>query len=306
MKTVLRAGVVALAGFACAPLAGCVVVGVDSQGQIVRDEKRFPVDGVPDLHLSTFDGAIEVRATEGSQVLVEIEKRGPTREAVDELRVEATQNGSRIDVEVKRPSREGIDAFGLHVSTSAKLTVSVPRRTRLVARTGDGAIRVDGIEGRLELRTGDGAIHASDVKGELVLNTGDGSITVDHAEGRLSLETGDGGVNVEGNLTAVRMHTGDGSIVYRADETTQMDDDWEISTGDGSVSIYLPSGFNANLDAHTGDGRIRNDLNVVSNRDSDRDSDDERERRTLRGRIGEGGKRLRVQTGDGSITLKRR
>ena len=252
MKTVLRAGIVAVAGLTCAPLVGCVVVGVDSQGQIVRDEKRFPVDGVPDLRLSTFDGAIEVRATEGSQVLVEIEKRGPTREAVDELRVEATQNGSRIDVEVKRPSREGIIAFGLHVSTSAKLTVSVPRRTRLVARTGDGAIRVDGVEGRLELRTGDGAIHASDVKGELVLNTGDGSITVDHAEGRLSLETGDGGVNVEGKLTAVRMHTGDGSIVYRADEATQMDDDWEIpratarcrstcTPGSTPISMLIPA-----------------------------------------------------------------
>jgi len=305
MKTVLRAGIVAAVGLTCAPLVGCVVVGVDSQGQIVRDEKRFSVDGTPDLHLATFDGAIEVRAGDGSQVVVEIEKRGPTREAVDELRVEATQNGSRIDVEVKRPSREGMTAFGLHVSTSAKLIVSVPRRAAIVARTGDGAIRIDGVEGRLELRTGDGAIRASDVKGELTLNTGDGSITVDRAEGRLALETGDGGVNVEGRFSTVRMHTGDGSIVYRADEATQMDDDWEITTGDGSVAIYLPSAFNANLDAHTGDGRIRNDLDVVKSSTSD-DGDDERERRTLRGRIGQGGRRLKVHTGDGSITLKAR
>ena len=85
MRTVLRAGIVALT---CAPLAGCVVVGVDSQGQIVREEKRFSVDGPADLHLATFDGAIEVRATGGSEVIVEIEKRGPTREAVEELRVE--------------------------------------------------------------------------------------------------------------------------------------------------------------------------------------------------------------------------
>ena len=86
-------------------MLGCVV-GVDSQAQIVREEKRFSVDGAPDLRLTTFDGAIEVRGTDSPQVLVEIEKRGPTREAVDELRVEATQEGRRIDVEVKRPSRE--------------------------------------------------------------------------------------------------------------------------------------------------------------------------------------------------------
>jgi len=290
---------------ACTPLVGCVV-GVDSQAQIVREEKRFKVDGAPDLRLTTFDGAIEVRGTDGSEVLVEIEKRGPTREAVDELRVEATQEGRRIDVEVKRPSREGT-VFGINVSTSAKLIVSVPKRSGVLARTGDGAIRIEGVEGKLELRSGDGSIHVSEVKGELVLNTGDGSINVDHAEGRLTLETGDGGVNVEGNLSVVRMHTGDGSIVYRADSATRMEDDWDISTGDGSVSIYLPAGFNADLDAHTGDGRIRNELGIAGDRNVERDHDsDERDRRTLRGKIGEGGKRLRVQTGDGGITLRAR
>jgi hypothetical protein len=101
------------------------------------------------------------------------------------------------------------------------------------------------------------------------------------------------------------MHTGDGSIVYRADSATRMEDDWEISTGDGSVSIYLPAGFSAELDAHTGDGRIRNELDVATNIERDRDSG-ERDRRTLRGKIGEGGKRLRVQTGDGGITLRAR
>ena len=302
MRSALRAGIVVLA---CTPVVGCVV-GVDSQAQIVREEKRFSVDAAPDLRLTTFDGAIEVRGTDSSQVLVEIEKRGPTREAVDELRVEATQEGRRIDVEVKRPSREGT-VFGINVSTSAKLIVSVPKHSAVVARTGDGAIRIEGVEGKLELRTGDGSIHVSEVKGELVLNTGDGSINVDHAEGRLTLETGDGGVNVEGNLSVVRMHTGDGSIVYRADSATRMEDNWDISTGDGSVSIYLPAGFNADLDAHTGDGRIRNELGIAADRNVERDRDsDERDRRTLRGKIGEGGKRLRVQTGDGGITLRAR
>jgi len=224
----------------------------------------------------------------------------------DELRVEATQEGRRIDVEVKRPSREST-VFGINVSTSAKLIVSVPKHSAVLARTGDGAIRIEGVEGKLELRSGDGSIHVSEVKGELVLNTGDGSINVDHAEGRLTLETGDGGVNVEGNLSVVRMHTGDGSIVYRADSATRMEDDWDISTGDGSVSIYLPAGFNADLDAHTGDGRIRNELGIAADRNVERDHDsDERDRRTLRGKIGEGGKRLRVQTGDGGITLRAR
>ena len=60
-------------------LAGCVVV--DSQGHITREEKRFTVTGAPDLRLVTFDGAIEIRSGDAKTVVVEIEKRGPTKES---------------------------------------------------------------------------------------------------------------------------------------------------------------------------------------------------------------------------------
>lgn len=77
-----------------------------------------------------------------------------------------------------------------------------------------------------------------------------------------------------------------------------MAEPWEISTGDGSVSLYLPSDFSADLDAHTGDGSIRNDLTI------ERSVDEEKSRRSLKARLGAGGKVLRVRTGDGSIRLR--
>ena len=117
------------------------------------------------------------------------------------------------------------------------------------------------------------------------------------------MDTGDGSVNIAGRLDALKVRTGDGSIVYRAEPGTSMTESWEIITGDGGVTLYLPPDFGAELDAHTGDGTIRNDLAVESaNVEGDRDA---RERRTLRGRIGAGGKVLRVRTGDGAIRLKR-
>lgn len=296
MKRPICVGIVVLAG---AVASGCVV-SVDSQGQIVREEKRFSVEGIPELSLKTFDGAIEIQSWDRPEVIVEIEKRGATREAVDSVVIESTQKGNRIELEAKRPRSETFSGFGLHISTSAKFRVSVPRRSTIVARTSDGAIHLSGVDGRFDLRTGDGAIRVSDVAGELTLNTGDGSVNVDRAEGRLTLETGDGGVNVAGRLTAVKMHTGDGSIVYRVEPGATMSDEWDISTGDGSVALYLPSSFGAELDAHTGDGTIRSDLDVSIAGLT------ENNKRTLRGRVGDGGKRLRVRTGDGSISLKLR
>jgi DUF4097 and DUF4098 domain-containing protein YvlB len=199
---------------------------------------------------------------------------------------------------VKKPAGQSLRAFGFNGSASAKLIVSVPRKTDIRARSGDGAIRIAGVNGRLELHTGDGSIRGEDLSGDLTLTTGDGSVTVEGAEGRLALETGDGSVNVTGKLGGVRLHTGDGSIVYRSEAGAGMDEDWDISTGDGSVTLYVPTDFGAELDAHTGDGSIRNDLKV------DDGGSDERDRRTVKGRLGAGGKQLRIRTGDGAIRLR--
>lgn len=279
-------------------LASACVVHVDTEGQIVREEKRFTVSGPPDVRIATFDGAIEVQSWDSPDVLVEIEKRGSTMEAVEALEIVSSQDGQRIEVEVKRPRQESFGGIGFHRTASARLIVSLPRQANLIARSGDGSIRVDRLSGRIELRTGDGSIRATDLSGDLLLNTGDGSVTVTGADGRLEVETGDGGVNISGRLARVRLHTGDGSITYRAEPESRMTDDWEINTGDGGVTVYLPEGFSADLDAHTGDGAIRSDLRVAAA------SDQEQRRRTLRGKIGEGGRLLRIRTGDGSIRLR--
>jgi DUF4097 and DUF4098 domain-containing protein YvlB len=277
--------------------AGCTIT-VDSQGQIVREEKRFTVSGTPAVRVTTFDGSIQIQSWDNPDVLVEIEKRGPTREAIDALEVKTLQDGNTVEVEVKQPRRESFTGIGIHRSASARLIVSVPRRANVSARSGDGSIQIDRVNGLIELNTGDGSIRAGRVAGELKLHTGDGSVTVEDADGRLDIDTGDGSVTVGGKLTAVRLHTGDGSIVYRAQAGTAMSEDWEITTGDGGVSLYLPADFGAELDAHTGDGTIRNDLSLEGG------GTGEVSRRTVRGRIGAGGRQLRIRTGDGSINLR--
>jgi DUF4097 and DUF4098 domain-containing protein YvlB len=285
---------------AAAALGSACVVSLDSQGQIVREEKRFTVTDTADLRLTTFDGAIEIQSWDKPDIVIEIEKRGATKDAVDALQIVSSQNGNRIELEVKRPRSETFSGFGFYHSMSARLIVSVPPTINVIARSGDGSIRVERVNGRLELRTGDGSIRAADVGGELILDTGDGSITVEGARGRLDLGTGDGGVNVAGRFTGVKLHSGDGSIVYRAEPGSEMSEDWDITTGDGGVTLYLPTGFGAELDAHTGDGSIRSDLEALSAPDDERGQN----RRTLRARLGSGGKQIRIRTGDGTIRLR--
>jgi len=279
-------------------LCGGCTVRLDSQSQIAKEERRFTVQGTPVVRATTFDGSIHIQSWDKPEVLIEIEKRGPTREAVDALEVKSSQNGDTIEIEVPKPRNVSFQVVGMGNSPSARLTVWVPKRADVRARSGDGSIVIESVNGRIEIHTGDGSIRANDIAGELTLSTGDGSVTVDGAEGRLTLDTGDGGVNVAGKLTGVKLHTGDGSIVYRAQPGTAMAEDWDITTGDGGVSIYLPSDFGAELDAHTGDGTIRNDLDVEPS------GSGQISRRTVRGRLGAGGRQLRIRTGDGSIRLR--
>jgi DUF4097 and DUF4098 domain-containing protein YvlB len=269
-----------LAALLAAP--GCVEISGDDLNKYVeRDEKHFAVTGTPDVALATFDGSIEIRPWDKADVQVVVEKRGRNRDDVAAIEVKAEQHGNRIEVSVTHPKRDhtGFN-FDFH-SRSARLIVSLPAASDVTAKSGDGAIDIEGVTGHAQLRSGDGHIRARMIAGDVDIHTGDGSITLD------------------GKLTAVRVHTGDGSVTIRADSGSSAGADWDIVTGDGSVTLDVPDGFSAELDAHTGDGRIRMNDVTVSNVTGTIG------RNSLRGRLGDGGRAVRVRTGDGSITLKR-
>lgn len=278
-------------------LAGCEV-RVDSEERIAREEKRFTVTGQPDVRVSTFDGAIEIRSWDKNEVLVEVEKRAGDEQGLKSIEIRAEQKDNLVEVSVRQASGEDTFAgIGIHIAPRARLLVTVPRTVSLRARTDDGPIRAEHLEGRIELRSSDGSIRANHVKGELDVETSDGSVTVDDLDGAAVVSTEDGGISVTGKIASLRAKTGDGSITVRAERGVQMSSEWSISTDDGAVALYLPRDFGAEVDAATRDGRVRSELDLASA------AEDERSR-SLRGTLGAGGQLLRVRTGDGSISLR--
>jgi hypothetical protein len=277
----LRSWGAAAAVVAVLASSGCVdMIGADLGRFSEREEKHFQVSGTPDVTLSTFDGSIEVRPWGKNEVQVIVERRGRSKAAADTIDVRAEHDGNRITVEARLADSH---RFGLHFndSRSARLIVSVPAAANVSAKSGDGAIDIERVDGHIQLRSGDGSIRGRDINGDVDVHTGDGSITL------------------AGKLTSVRATSGDGSVTIHAADGSAPTADWEIGTGDGSVTLELPEGFGAELDAHTGDGGISTHdvaLSNVTGRIG---------RNSLRGRLGNGGHNLRVRTGDGSITIKR-
>jgi hypothetical protein len=277
--------------------AACEIT-VDSGPYSVQEEKRFAVTGTPDLSLTTFDGSVEIRSWDRAEVLIEVEKRAADKTMAEAITVTAEQSGNTISLQVKKP--DGLQpAFGFKVSPTARIVASVPRRCNIVARSGDGAISIERVEGKVELHTGDGSVKGRDVTGTLRVTTGDGSLRFEDVTGSLDLESGDGGARVSGKLQGLTLKTGDGSVEVRAEDGSAMTADWEVRTGDGGLRIELPANFDANLDASTGDGSVRVRGFGEPAKAGDGDSAGEMTRP-----LGAGGKRLRLRSDSGTITVR--
>jgi len=291
-------------------LAGCEV-NLNTEGLSAREVKTFKVSGQPEVVLDTFDGSIELHSWDRNEIEVEVEKRAMEQVLLDEIKIDAQQEGDKIVVKVTGPraNRHGV-TIGMHISPTARLRVAVPKNANINAVSGDGSIKAEAIEGTIVLRTSDGSITGTRLSGDIQVRSGDGSIRIDNTTGKLDLETEDGSVGVDARPSVLRLRTGDGSVRVTLEPETVMTDNWEITTTDGSVVVTLPGLFNAELDAETSDGAVRTNHPLLDgDRDDRRDgegSDDRRERRrTLRSKIGEGGKILKIRSGDGSIRIDR-
>jgi hypothetical protein len=278
--------------------AGCVVSG--SQGRYMeREERRFSVEGKPDVKLSTRDGAIEIRSWDRPEVLVVVEKHAFSKQAASAMNISSSQDGNHVSVDATMSRGETLSSLFWGGLGSAKLIVSVPAASDVQATTGDGSIDLQGVRGTLSLRSGDGSIQAREVSGTLAARSGDGSIRLDGIKGVIDVNTGDGSVVVNGAFTGVRARSGDGSIGIHAQAGSTTEADWDISSGDGSITVEVPEGFGAELDARTGDGHVQLEGVTLSNVSG------ELAPNRANGRLGAGGHEMRVRTGDGSIFLRR-
>jgi DUF4097 and DUF4098 domain-containing protein YvlB len=279
---------------------GCVI-NLDADSVVVRDEKTFKAGPDTQLTLETFDGSIQVQSWDRSEVHVEIQRRGPDREAALALEVKDSQDGNTIRIEAPSPRvRHEVSGIGYFSSPSVSFVVRVPEHVKISANTRDGSIAIANVDGTIDLRSGDGSIQASRVSGTLTARTGDGSVRAVDVNGRMSIDTGDGSIHVEGLMADLHADTGDGSIVVEATSGSSVADGWDVSTGDGSITFRVADDFNATVDAESRDGRIRSSIDGLESMRS------ESGRSTLKGPIGSGGGLVKLHSGDGSIALVKR
>jgi hypothetical protein len=238
--------------------------------------KSWPISGKAEIRLDVDDGRVVVLGTESrtmeARVVVTGWEIGPSGvQVVEHL------NGNRVEMTVKVPKNVQF--------------LSVNRSVRVELRIPNG--------GAAEIHTGDGSIRAEQLKAWLRLRTGDGSIEVSRLDGWLEAETGDGSIRVAGRLDGLKLHTGDGSVEADLDSGSKMSGPWDISTGDGHVSVRLPENFAAEVNLKSSDGRVDVDFPNTTLPGGKSGGD-------VHAKLNGGGPPLTIRTGSGGVRLARR
>lgn len=264
----------------------------------VADEWRrtYSMTAKPDIRVETNDGEIQVVTADRKDIEVVVTTE---RYKIGNGGVIITdhQSGDRLDLDVHIPSMHHFINFNVGHSHSITIKVNIPRQANLDLHSGDGNITAFDVNGSMVLRTGDGDVKVENAKGNVQIETGDGRVDCHRLEGELKAESQDGNLSIEGTFTALELRTGDGTIDATVADGSKMNTGWIAHSGDGSITLTLPNGFSADLDAHTGDGHISVDFPVTV-QGSLRQNE-------IRGKLNGGGQNLEIKSGDGNITLRR-
>lgn len=214
----------------------------------------------------------------------------------------------------------------------ADVTLRVPKGKRVTVHLAvgdaevtnvDGDVRVDvdaasvktsTTRGRLSLDTGSGEVSVTDAAGEVDMDTGSGNITLTRISGarlgvdagsgeihgsdiavdRLTLDLGSGGATLANVRSAdINLDSGSGDVDLglAADVRSLV-----VDSGSGSVTLRVPTSLGATVDIDAGSGGVTSEIPMsITHKDGSE----------LSGTIGDGNGRIKIDSGSGSVRIKK-
>jgi hypothetical protein len=212
------------------------------------------------IEIKGINGSVTAERAAGHQVEVvalKIGKRNDPRE----VRIETVEHAKGVTLCAVYPganrSANSCESSNMRIRSDVQVRFSVrlPRGVRLVASTVNGSVK------------------ATELESDLVARTVNGSITLS-TSGRAEATTVNGSIKAEIG-------------------STDLTDNLEFSTVNGSIAVFVPDGFNADVGASTVGGRLSSDFPLSI------------ERKRMHGMLGSGGHDLKLTTVNGTIQLRR-
>jgi len=203
------------------------------------------------------------------------------------------------------------------IITAGLGTISIQNTAGYLDITAEkGKIRLEGTTGGAKLTTADDVIEVVSADGDINATNSNGGITINDCKGNMTLETSDGGIrvdNLQGSVLLAKTKNAPITIkratAVEAVETSDDDIKAEISSvgvngtsirvNKGSISLYLSSDINADIELITSSG------DIATHSFWGMTTSDDTTEGHLKGTIGTGGNKIRAETSKGNIDLFR-
>jgi Putative adhesin len=261
-----------------------------AQQHFGRDTDVWHWDGRVDagrwMNVFNVNGTVDFAPSPDNMVHLLAEKRSNGRE-MDDIHYEVVQAGGNVTIcaiwnDSARCEDGDVQSFHNNGNnenhSNVRITVQVPRSVRVGAHSVNGTVSV------------------RDVGAEVRANTVNGGVRVHSAAGPVRAATVNGGVDVTTTTGPVTAETVNGNVDARM-SSLQGGDDMTFKTVNGSVSIYVPAGFDGTFRFDTVHGGIDSDFPMtLSGRWGPRHAS---------GTIGNGGRDIRASSVNGSIALRK-
>lgn len=269
-------------------------------------------DDIDSTHEIPGDGLVQVENVAGSIEFTvwdrnEVHLQGRVADDVEEVEIESTANGLRIEVRNKRNQRQ-IDSTHLKLKVpvsarieaegvSADISVEGSRGESLILSTVSGDVEVNAESQRVELASVSGDVEFEGQASRLNAESVSGDVTLVGVEKEVEASTVSGDVTLEdGRIESGRFETVSGELNLMLEVLEGGRLNCDAMSGD--ISLSLPAGQEGSFTAQSYSGDINSEFGDPMHRSKNPSG------ASLKAQIGDNGARIRLETFSGDISIR--
>ena len=240
-------------------LAGCDIDEALAESQKYTEDFHFvhALKSGSRVEVEGFNGSVEIYGWDQEQVEINGTKHASSKADLAEIKIEIAHTPDSLSIKTLRPDwQKGSGGMRRGGNRGVKFRIHVPRRVMLDRlATSNGAVRVEGVEGRGRFRTSNGPISVAAYKGDIEAQTSNGRIDLERFAGSAVLISSNGSIEAKGIKGFLEATTSNGPIEI---ETAELDSarSVKLETTNGPITLTLGARGGPDVRARTSNGDI--------------------------------------------------
>lgn len=215
-------------------------------------KKEYKVNLGGQLTLDLDRGNVEIEATGGNSVKIELERRAWAESSEEAERIlqsahryEFDKDGDDVSIQSRVEEERRQMRWRKGSAIKIRLTVRIPDEYDVNFKTGAGNITIIEVTGEITGRTGAGNIILEDIEGEIDVKSGAGNVEISGNMDEADVVTGAGNLSIYAHVDALHAVAGTGNVTVEM--LGQPQGESKLRTGAGNVSLSLPEDVQAEV-----------------------------------------------------------